>query len=206
MTLDLSGPMISAREREGAIPMGSVRFSVLVSALLAAGLLLALPVYADQVTVFSLITNYPPPQAQQPDGTASGTVTIDTTTGVIEAIDLSFAGEPSITFSSTLWDVFGNPPDSFVELGESWTTPQNGFYDVVIDLPVATLVGYAGGSICTAANPCPDGAFSGFTYGDSAITSYTSGDLSPVPEPASWTLLGAAVLGSVGMLRRTLAR
>ena len=57
--------------------MKSVKFSVFVTAVVASVFLLALPVYADQITVFHLTTVYQPPQPQQPDGTASGTVTID---------------------------------------------------------------------------------------------------------------------------------
>ena len=114
--------------------MKSVRFSVFVTVVLAGVLLLALPGYADQVTVFDLTTVYQP-RNQQPDGTASGTVTIDTTTGVVEAIDLSFAGEPGSASPGTLWDVYGTPPNAFVEINESWI-PLDGYYDVEIVLPV----------------------------------------------------------------------
>jgi hypothetical protein len=186
--------------------MKSVKFSVFVTAVVASVFLLALPVYADQITVFHLTTVYQPPQPQQPDGTASGTVTIDTTTGVVEAIDLSFAGEPDSASPNTLWDVYGTSPNAFVEINESWITPLNAYYDVEIVLPVDTLVGYAGGSICTKAAPCYDNSFSGFSWGISQQESYSSGELTPTPEPASLILLGAGIPGLVVIFRRKLFR
>ena len=186
--------------------MESVKLSVFVTAVVAAVLLLALPGYADQVTVFDLTTVYQPPQPQQPDGTAYGTVTIDTTSGVVDAINLSFAGEPGSASPSTFWDVSGTPPNAFVEINESWTTPLNGFYDVEILLPVDTLVGYAGGSICTKAAPCYGDSFSGFSLGNSQTASYSSGQLTATPEPASLILVATGVPCLVGMLRRRLFR
>jgi hypothetical protein len=185
--------------------MKSVRFSVFVTAALAGVLLLALPAFADQVTVFDLTTVYQPPQPQQPNGTAFGTVTIDTTTGVVEAIDLSFAGEPASASTGTLWDVYGTPPNAFVEINESWI-PLDGYYDIEIVLPVDTLVGYTGGSICTKAAPCYDGSFSGFSYGISQLASYSSGQLTPTPEPASLILFGTGIPGLVVILCRKLFR
>jgi hypothetical protein len=182
--------------------MESVRFPVLLTAVVSAVLLLAPHGYADQVTVFSLTTVYQPPQAQQPDGTASGTNTIDTTTGAVEAINLSFAGEPGSTTPSTFSDVQGARPNAFVEINESWRTPQDAFFDVEIALPVDTLVGYAGGSICTTAEPCYGGSTSGFSWGNSEMESYSAGQLTPTPEPATLTLFATGVLGLIVFLFR----
>lgn len=182
--------------------MESVRFSVILTAVVSAVLLLAPHGYADQVTVFSLTTVYQPPQAQQPDGTASGTITIDTTTGTVEAINLSFAGEPGSASPTMLWDVHGTPPKAFVEINESWNSPQDAFYDVEIALPVDTLVGYAGGSICTTAEPCYGGSTSGFSWGNSEMESYSAGQLTPTPEPATLTLFATGVLGLIVLLFR----
>ena len=168
--------------------MESVRFPVLLTAVVSAVLLLAPHGYADQVTVFSLTTVYQPPQAQQPDGTASGTITIDTTTGAVEAINLSFAGEPGSTTPSTFSDVQGARPNAFVEINESWRTPQDAFY--------------AGGSICTTAEPCYGGSTSGFSWGNSEMESYSAGQLTPTPEPATLTLFATGVLGLIVFLFR----
>jgi hypothetical protein len=180
--------------------MESVRFSIFVTAVASTVLLLAPYGYADQVTAFSLTTVYQRPQAQQPDGTASGTIIIDTTTGMVEAINLSFAGEPASASPSTLWNVQGTPPNAFVEINESWITLQNAFYDVEIALPVDTFVGYTGGSICTAAAPCFDDSFSSFSWGSSQMESYASGELTPTPEPPTLTLFASGVLGLIGFL------
>jgi len=186
--------------------MKSVRFSISVMVVAAGVLMLPLPGYADHVTVFNLTTVYQPPQPQQPDGTASGTVTIDTTTGVVEAIDLSFAGESGSASSSTLWDVYGTSPNAFVEINESWITPLNAYYDVAILLSVDTLVGYTGGSICTEVAPCYGDAFSGFSWGISEAAPYSSGQLTPTPEPTSLILFGTGISGLAGIFRRKLFR
>jgi len=136
------------------------------------------------------------------NGTTTGTITIDTTTGTVDDINLAFAGDPGGAEEiGTAWDVFGTPPNAFVEIEESWSY-SDAFYGVDIVLPVDTLVGYAGGSICTKAQPCWDGAYSGFQYGDSQLFSFASGDLDDAPEPSSLILFGTGALGLVGFFRR----
>jgi len=178
--------------------MENIRFSVLTAAFAVAVFLLAPPAHADQITVFSLTTVFQTPP-QSPDGTASGTITIDTTTGVVEAIDLSFAGGAGLTPYGAFWNVYGLP-NGFVEITEVW--PPTSY--VEISLPVSTLVGYTGGSICTEEHLCDGGAYSGFTWDFSEVAPYSSGQLTATPEPASLILFGTGVLGLVGILRRKL--
>lgn len=194
---------MAASEREGAIHMESVRFPVFVRAVVAAVFLLAPLAYADQITVFELTVG--------PSDTPSGTVTIDTTTGIVEAIDFSFPGSPIVSASgllvTTFWDAYGTAPNAFVQIQEEWATPT---YDsqwwVGINLPVSSLVGYPGGNICSTTDVCYEGATSGVFVGDLLEPYYfASGQLEPVvAEPASFILLGTGALVLVGVFRRKL--
>jgi hypothetical protein len=172
---------------------GIITISICAGAI-AAMLLSAPAVFANPVTTFGLTSN------SSSIGAAAGTITIDTATGAVGPIDLSFFGEPSsATELGSEVDFTGT---DLVEIGEQWDTPGNGFYSVNIVLPVSTLVGYDGGAICSTTNPCYGGEVSGFTYGISPYQPYTSGDLSPTPEPASWTLVATGALGLFTILRR----
>jgi len=72
---------------------------------------------------------------------------------------------------------------------------------VGLDIPVSTLVGYAGGSICTVGSPCPGGGVSEAASGNPS-SEFTSGSLTAVPEPASVALVGSALLGLAAWRRR----
>jgi hypothetical protein len=164
----------------------------------AAVLILSAPaVYGDQVTTFNLTTDY-----SQPVGEAFGTVTIDTTTGTVDAIDLSFVGEPGSVFPiGTNSDLFGTGPNQLMEIFEAWDDAANdSYYSVDIVLPIDTLVGYAGGNICSTTNSCY--SLGGFAYGIAGDEPYTGGQLEPVPELPGVLLFGTGALSLVGLLRR----
>jgi hypothetical protein len=164
--------------------------------------------FADEIKTFDLVTTISTPPSDAPPGPldASGTVTVDTTTGVIDAIDLSFAPAAASTFTPfTQSGATGPAPDNFVYINESWSSG-DGYYDVSIVLPVDTLAGYAGGLICSTENPCPNGETSGFSFGDSEEYAYTSGSLELSPEPSSLILMFTGALGMCVVLRRKKAR
>lgn len=176
--------------------------SVLIMAFVAALFLSAAAASADTVATFDLTTIYTANSG--PDGTAFGTIVIDTTTGTVEAIDLSFAAEPGTVFPiDTSSDLYGSGPSALVEISETW---ENALYDeyffVGIALPVNTLVGYTGGLICAADDPCDGVVESGFQWGISQLLPYSDGQLTPAPEPACLAFLGAGVLCLVEVFRR----
>jgi hypothetical protein len=183
--------------------MKGVRSFFFTTAVAAALLQSASAAYADNITTFAVATNF-----SSPVGAASGTIAIDTTSGVVDSIDMSFAGQPGSVFPiGTNWDVFGAAPNQLVEISEQWDNLANDdFYSVDIVLPVDTLAGYAGGNICSATDPCYGGATSGFAYGIVASKPYTNGQLVPVPEPTTWLLLGSGAVCSVWRFRRKLHR
>lgn len=180
-----------------------MRFSRLLQVIAAVLFLPALAAYADTVTTFNFAGTFD--LGTVPD-TASGTVTIDTTSGAVQTIDLTFptlsseAGVPS-----TMSESYG-PPQNFTQIGETWIgQPGMNYYaGIGLDIPVASLVGYAGGNICSLDDPCAD-ATSGIVIGIDGYD-FIDGTLSPTPEPSSLTLLGAGALAMVGMMRDRLFR
>ena len=180
----------------GSFKKGLIGIPVCVGAVAAMLSLSALAAYANPITTFNLTSTFPSAM-----GAAYGTITIDTATGTVESIDLSFAGEPaSATELGSTFDLVGSGPNALVEFGEAWGTL--GFYSVDILLPVNSLVGYAGGPICSTANPCYGGALSGFAYGISGNKPYTGGTLSATPEPSSWMFIAIGAVALVTILRR----
>lgn len=174
------------------------------SALVPASTLVALlflsspAAHANPLTTFNLTSSFP-----SSIGAAGGTVAIDPISGAVGPINFSFAGIPaSATEIASGFDLVGSGPNGLFELDEQWATPGNGFYSVDILLPVNTLVGYSGGPICSTTYPCYGGAVSGFAQGITGNQPYTSGTLSPTPEPASWILVATGAAGLLAILRR----
>lgn len=184
--------------------------SVFIAGIVAVLLFAAPNAFADEIVNFYLVvtTNTQPPGAD-----ASGTVTIDTTTGVIDAIDLSFAGQPeSLGPPSTDVYPWGPAPYDFVGFNEyRYSLDGGAFYDIEVWLPVVNLVGYDGGPICSTDNPCYGGPRYGnidsgyaFVYSNGFV--YTSGDLTPTPEPSSLLMAISGALGIGALLIRMKAR
>ena len=129
--------------------------------------------------------------------TVSGTVNIDTVGGTVDAVNLIVAGAFNFTANQigvaaervTPAGVYQIEAQDFFGVGASF---------VDLELPVTTLVGYAGGSVCAIGNPCP-GTFvsDAASPGSSPASSFTgSASASAVPEPSTIFLMigGGAML------------
>jgi hypothetical protein len=129
----------------------------------------------------------------------SGTATINTTTGLVTAFDLSTTG------------AFVSGPYTTVDPGQG---PFNGQYSVSSTLsnssidflfPSGSLVGYAGGSLCSLPLNCPYVSFLTAPSGNFALA---SGSLTPqvtTPEPSSVALMLLGV-GLVFVMRKRIGQ
>ncbi len=135
----------------------------------------------------------------------TGTVTLDTATGLFT--DSNF----DVTYDGTSHLFTGAPFDvgtisatlSFADFGASFAN----FFG--LDLPVGSLIGYGGGSLCSDTSPCVDPASSidtSFVSTKGTNFDVSTGSLTPtateVPEPSSLMLLSTGALGVLAGLRR----
>lgn len=146
---------------------------------------------ADTYSVFTLNANLA-------IGSASGTLTLDTTTG-------RFTGS-NVTAGTT---TFTSAPTSFTQYSGYDTTLFSGTGGSIftLDLPVASLMNYTGGALCSTSAFCGTLAASSFSSGLNAVTSGTLTLNNPVavtPEPSSVLLLGsgALLIAAVVLARR----
>jgi hypothetical protein len=128
----------SATGSFGNLATGTLRATVLLGALL----ILASPAKADQITTFGATGTFASTTTTMP---FSGTVTIDTTTGVVDDLFLKIQATPTIKFNLS-------PPEQFVvpqegPNGEVWLEGPSlsRSSDLFLVIPVGSLVGYTGG-------------------------------------------------------------
>jgi hypothetical protein len=139
-------------------------------------------------------------------GSASGTVTIDTATGLATGLDVSanttsanYLGVTSATFTSISSQ--GVPP--YANYNEIVST-QGGYYLYLL-VPDASLIGYSGGELCSYDSADCNIQLSDYltpTSGVAFVSASLTPEVAATPEPSSLALLGSGALGLAGVLRR----
>jgi hypothetical protein len=136
--------------------------------------------------------------------TETGTLSIDTTTGVVTDSDLTYTLGGQVATFSGVTDQSGIP-----SLGLYVVQSINSSGNMVFNLVGDSLVGYTGGLICSLANLC-DGSDRSAFFGTSPLPTddyFATGSLtetppSSTPEPDSLVFVGTGLLGVIGEFRR----
>ncbi len=186
---------------------------VLFASVLFAGSLVA---RADTIKVFDFQATFNP---LDNTGSVTGTVTIDTTTGIVTGDDLTVV----LNGSNYILNAVSNSQFTGMDLYRlvAFTNTVDfgyGFdYQLDVTFPQPSLVSYDGGAICDDSVNCPEPGQPHIYYYDSAFydgekiiaAHIGSGTLTPVPatlsvtpEPSSLLLLGTGLLATIGFMRK----
>jgi hypothetical protein len=165
-----------------------------IRSLLIAGVLVSasLAARADSFTTFDLNSSY------IFGGTIDGTLTLDTTTDLFTAADLTIAGfvgyqDGTISDVSTQGRAFGEYDVSVVSNGSPYA-------DLNLFLPTTTLAGFDGSPVVIPTDVL-FATFPNVYFAGSGTLEPTSGT-SVTPEPGSLLLLATGLLGLAGLTWR----
>ncbi len=135
--------------------------------------------------------------------TATGTVNIDVVAGTIDSVNVVYDLDG-------VDSVFNGTPTTQGTFDKDTQYFEYSFDNagdlLLIDIPGASLAGYAGNNLCSFANLCGDGYLGYFATSAGEADPLATGSLAQTPEPSSLVLLGSGMVGVAGAARRRFAR
>ncbi len=128
-------------------------------------------------------------------GQLGGNITVDTTTGVVQAVDITLSGavNATLTFNAGLGSA-GSYVDFYAEYGATQTFPA---FIGIID--ANSFIGYQGGNL-SSLDDLFDNTVSTI-YTNSGYGELLEGTLTAVPEPATLPSLAAGIAALAAALR-----
>ena len=174
-------------------------FRLAIPAILAAATIAA---HADIMSTFSL-TNY----TFQSGATATGTIVIDVTDGLVASTNITYFGGTTLLFDVSTGT--GNVALGLYSNAPSTDAAGDSFADS-LHTPAAGFVGYAGGEACSQTDLCDVFVTSAILFANSTQDLLETGSLTlepPIitgqtPEPSTLALLSTGILGLAGAARR----
>jgi hypothetical protein len=117
----------------------------------------------------------------------SGTLDVDTISGTATGINLAISAPSSLLFNVVEAQAQTGPTTYQIQAGVAAPLP-----DFNLILPVASLVGYAGGNICSDTNFAGCDGISDIFFGANT-RDVQQGFLTAAPEPSTWALLAGGL-------------